>query len=157
MRTHTSSTVIASLKSARPCLVHHCWRAAKYCNLKNKDAGTHAARSNLPTVTSIAVKVCNSEGPCAIPPFGLCRRLMPSSSGVPWWVRYTLFHPSGCSITERGVTQCWVWERGSSESVKAGRVELEAAPALEFGGVELLPWHQPSWRRGPAPSRVGES
>lgn len=49
---------------------------------------------------------------------------------------------------------CWAWERGSSESIKAGQ---EAASVLEFGGVELLPWHQPSWWRGPDPSWVGES
>lgn len=157
MHTHTSSTVIASLKSSPPCFVHHCWRAGKYCNLKNKDAGTHAACTNLPTVTSIAIKVCNSEGPCTILPFGLCLWLCQVPLEFPGGFVNTLFHPSGCSVTERGVTPCWVWERGSSESVKAGRAELEAAPVLEFGGVELLPWQEPSWRRGPTLSWVGES
>lgn len=48
-------------------------------------------------------------------------------------------------------------ERDSSESVKVGRAELEAAPALEFGGLELLPWHQPSWQRAPSPARQGRA
>lgn len=50
-----------------------------------------------------------------------------------------------------------LWERGSSESVKIGRAELEAAPALEFGGLELLPWHEPSWQRAPSPGRQGRA
>lgn len=87
----------------------------------------------------------------------LCLAMPPADAGFLWSSlvgSLHLCHPSGSSVTARGVTPCWVWERGSSESVKAGQAELEAAPALEFGGVELLPWHQPSWRRGPAPSRV---
>lgn len=50
-----------------------------------------------------------------------------------------------------------LWERGSSESVKIGRAELETAPALEFGGLELLPWHEPSWQRAPSPGRQGRA
>lgn len=50
-----------------------------------------------------------------------------------------------------------LWERGSSESVKIGRAELEAASALEFGGLELLPWHEPSWQRAPSPGRQGRA
>lgn len=48
-------------------------------------------------------------------------------------------------------------ERGSSESVKAGQSELGAAAALEFGGLELLPWLQPSWQRAPSPGRQGRA
>lgn len=50
-----------------------------------------------------------------------------------------------------------LWERGSSESVKFGQAELEAAPALEFGGLELLPWQQPSWQRAPSPAGQGRA
>lgn len=39
MRTHTSSPAVASLKAARPCLAHHCWRAGKSCNLKMRMQG----------------------------------------------------------------------------------------------------------------------
>lgn len=56
---------------------------------------------------------------------------------------------------ERGDSM--LWERGSSESIKVGQAEQEAAPALEFGGLELLPWHQPSWQRAPSPARQGRA
>lgn len=61
------------INSAQPWFAHHCRVAREYCNLKTKGAGTQAACSDLPTRTGPAVRVrSNSEGPCTIPPLGLC-------------------------------------------------------------------------------------
>lgn len=50
----------------------HCRR-----NLKNRDAGTRAAPSNLPAVSRVAITGRNSDRSCAVPPFGLFLQLMP--------------------------------------------------------------------------------
>lgn len=65
--------------------------------------------------------------------------------------------PSFRMLCDRERGDSVLWERGSSESVKVGRAELEAAPALEFGGLKLLLWHQPSLAESPKRSQEGQS
>jgi len=112
---------------------------------------SHAARSSPPTVTSVAISVCSSEGPVPfLPPSGLCVRLVPSSSAVPQRVASTLFHPPGSPVTEGGVTPVkalrlggpswkqlrrWNWEEwscclGSSPAGPAGSGRADADPVL---------------------------
>lgn len=42
---------------------------------------------------------------------------------------------------------CWAPEAAAVKALRPGGQELEQ-PGLEFGGVEPLPWQEPSWQRG---------